>query len=58
MDFGDWLYEPTVPDDDNVSVYLRLREGEYADLKDLLLLLEEAYEVGKEAGWVQAGDYL
>ena len=58
MDFNEWLYGDIVPDEDNVSIYQLLREGQYGHQHDIIKLLEEAYEVGKEAGWTQAGDYL
>tara|TARA_R110000824_G_scaffold369279_1_gene558743 strand:+ start:344 stop:529 length:186 start_codon:yes stop_codon:yes gene_type:complete len=61
MDFNEWINAPTEDIFGNeglVSIYQRVMDGDYDKRRDILTLLEEAYEVGKEAGWVQAGDYL
>jgi hypothetical protein len=67
MDFNEWINAPTediVGNEGLVSIYELVIDGHYDSRIDVLTLLEEAYEVGKEAGWVQAvrsiqaGDYL
>jgi hypothetical protein len=53
MDFHEWL--------NNVDNSGRSRFDyldDFVESAALVELMEEAYEVGKEAGWVQAGDYL
>jgi hypothetical protein len=60
MDFKEWINAPTENtegDYGEISIYQRVMDGDYDSRMDILTLLEEAYEVGKEAGWVEAGDY-
>jgi hypothetical protein len=61
MDFNEWINTPTENDEGDygqISIYQRVIDGDYDSRIDVLTLLEEAYEVGKEVGWTQAGDYL
>ena len=61
MDFHEWINAPTEDIFGNeglVSIYELVIDGHYESRMDVLTLLEEAYEVGKEVGWTQAGDYL
>ena len=48
MDFEEWLHH--VDDGDEISVHDGIVDGDYKKSRDLLLLLEEAFEAGVERG--------
>jgi hypothetical protein len=61
MDFNEWINAPTENvegDYGQISIYQRVMDGDYEKRRDILTLLEEAYEAGVASGIDAAMDYL
>ena len=61
MDFNEWINAPTEDIFGNeglVSIYERVMDGDYEKRRDILTLLEEAFNAGFQEGIVSSGDYL